>query len=144
MTDWTASMSRLVSKKVDPTKTVLLEAPATGPPPMAKDMGHGRAVIESFRRNSIKLRVESSAPALLVVAEAWYPGWQATVNGVPAEVLPANVWMRAVCVPAGESRVELHYVEPSLARGAEISLCALLVLGAISWRVRRVNSAQDD
>jgi hypothetical protein len=140
MADWTVSMSRLVSKKVDPTKTVLLEAPATGPLPMAKDTGRGRAVIESFRRNSIKLRVESSAPALLVVAEAWYPGWRATVNGVPTEVLPANVWMRAVRVPAGESRVELHYVEPSLVRGAAISLCALLVLVAIGWRSRRGNS----
>jgi uncharacterized membrane protein YfhO len=42
--------------------------------------------------------------------------------------------MRAVRVPAGESRVELHYVEPSLARGAAISLGALLVLMAIGWR----------
>jgi hypothetical protein len=142
-TDWTVSMSRLVAKKVDPTKTVLLEAPATGPLPMAKDMGHGRAVIESFRRNSIKLSVESSAPALLVVAEAWYPGWQATVNGIPTEVLPANVWMRAVRVPAGESRVELHYVEPDLARGVVISLCALLVLVAIGWRSRPGNSSQE-
>jgi uncharacterized membrane protein YfhO len=49
--------------------------------------------------------------------------------------------MRAVRVPAGESRVELHYVEPSLARGAAISLCALLVLGAIAWRARRTSSA---
>jgi hypothetical protein len=142
MPDWTASMNRLVSKEVDPTKTVLLEAPATGPLPMAQDKGRGRAVIESFRRSSITLHIESSSPALLVVAEAWYPGWRATVNGVPAEVLPANVWMRAVRVPAGESRVELHYVEPSLARGATISLGALLVLVAIGWRSRRMSSAQ--
>jgi hypothetical protein len=133
MPDWTASMRCLVSRQVDPTKTALLEAPATGPLPVAKDAGHGRAVIESFRRNSLELRVESSAPALLVVAEAWYPGWRATVNGRPAKVLPANVWMRAVQVPAGKSRVELYYVEPTLARGAAISLCALLLLFVLGW-----------
>jgi hypothetical protein len=132
--DWTVSMDRLISKRIDPTKTVLLEAPASGPLPMAGDKGHGRAVIELFRRNSISLRVESSAPALLVVAEAWYPGWRATVNGVSTDVLPANVWMRAVPVPAGESRVELYYVEPSLARGAAISLCALMILMVIGRR----------
>ncbi|HXA80010.1 MAG TPA: hypothetical protein VNV14_01970, partial [Opitutaceae bacterium] len=64
----------------------------------------------------------------------------ATVNDVPTEVLPANVWMRAVRVPAGESRIELHYVEPDLARGAVISLCALLVLVATGWRSHRMST----
>jgi hypothetical protein len=139
--DWTYALQQMVQNHTDPTKVALLEAPAEGPAPVAGDTSHDEAVIDAFHRNSIELHVRSSAPAILVVAEAWYPGWRATVNGIPAEVLPANVWMRAVRVPAGESRVELHYVEPSLARGAAISLCALLVLGAIAWRARRTSSA---
>jgi hypothetical protein len=135
--DWTSALQQMVKNHSDPTTVALLEAPAEGPSPMANDTSRDEAVIDAFHRNSIKLHVRSSEPALLVVAEAWYPGWQATVNGVPAEVLPANVWMRAVRVPAGESRVELHYVEPSLVRGAVISLGALLVLVAIGWRLRR-------
>jgi uncharacterized membrane protein YfhO len=130
----------MVQNHSDPTTVALLEAPAEGPLPMAGDASRDEAVIDAFHRNSIELHVSSSWPALLIVAEAWCPGWRATVNGVPAEVLPANVWMRAVPVPAGESRVELHYVEPSLARGAAISLCALLVLVAIGWRSRRLSS----
>jgi hypothetical protein len=134
--DWTFALQQMVKDHSDPTTVALLEAPAEGPSPMASDTSRDEAVIDAFHRNSIELHVRSSAPALLVVAEAWYPGWRATVNGVPAEVLPANVWMRAVRVPAGESRVELHYVEPSLGRGAAISLGALLVLVAIGWRSR--------
>jgi uncharacterized membrane protein YfhO len=135
----------MVLNHSDPTTVALLEAPAEGPLPGTNDTGRDEAVIDAFHRNSIELHVRSSVPALLVVAEAWYPGWRATVNGVPAEVLPANVWMRAVGVPAGESQVELHYVEPSLARGAAISLCALLVLVVIGWRgLHRMNSAQND
>jgi hypothetical protein len=134
--DWVSALRRMVQDHVDPTKLVLLEAPATGPVVAAGDAGRSEAVIDAFHRNSIELHVHSSIPALLVVAEAWYPGWRATVNGVPAEVLPANVWMRAVRVPAGESRVRLYYVEPSLALGAAISLGALLVLVAIGWRLR--------
>jgi hypothetical protein len=132
--DWTFALQQMVKNHSDPTTVALLEAPAEGPSPTAGDTSRDEAVIDAFHRNSIELHVRSFAPALLVVAEAWYPGWQATVNGVPAEVLPANVWMRAVRVPAGESRVELHYVEPSLARGAAISLGALLVLVVIGWR----------
>jgi hypothetical protein len=137
--DWTSSLQQMVQNHADPTTVALLEAPAEGPPPVADDTSRDEAVIDAFHRNSVELHVHSSAPALLVVAEAWYPGWRATVNGVSAEVLPANVWMRAVRVPAGESQVELHYVEPDLARGAAFSLCALLVLVVIGWRVRRVS-----
>jgi hypothetical protein len=135
--DWTSALQQMVKNHSDPTTVALLEAPAEGPGPAAADTSRDEAVIEAFHRNSIALHVRSSGPALLVVAEAWCPGWQATVNGVPTEVLPANVWMRAVRVPAGENQVELRYVEPSLVRGAGISLCALLVLGAISWRWRQ-------
>jgi uncharacterized membrane protein YfhO len=125
----------MVQGHSDPTKIALLEAPAEGPPPAAEDTSRDEAVIDAFHRNSIELHVRSSTPSLLVVAEAWYPGWRATVNGVPTEVLPANVWMRAVRVPAGESRVDLYYVEPSLLRGAAISLCAWLVFVVIGWRL---------
>ncbi len=135
--NWFMAMQRMVKDHIDPTKIALLEAPAAGPPSIPANLGHGQATIESFHRNSIVLKVESSAPALLIVAEAWYPGWRATVNGVPVEVLPANVWMRSVSVPAGVSQVELHYVEPSLALGGAISLSAMAVLGLIGWRARK-------
>jgi hypothetical protein len=140
--DWTAALEQMVKNHSDPTTVALLEAPAEGPLPAAGDTSHDEAVIDAFHRNSIELHVRSSVPALLVVAEAWYPGWRATVNDVPTEVLPANVWMRAVRVPAGESRIELHYVEPDLARGAVISLCSLAVLVAIGWRGRRISATQ--
>jgi hypothetical protein len=142
--DWTSALQQMVRNHSDPTKVALLEAPAEGPSPAAGDTSRDEVAIDAFHRNSIELHVRNSTPAILIVAEAWCPGWQATVNGVSTKVFPANVWMRAVCVPAGESRVELHYVEPDLARGAAISLCALLVLVTIGWRLRRVNSAQDD
>jgi hypothetical protein len=134
--DWTAALRRMILRQVDPRCT-LLEAPATGPAEPGAKPPFGDVVIDSFHRNSLSLQVHSSASALLMVAEAWSPGWRATVNGRPVEVLPANVWMRAVAVPAGESRVEMYYVEPSLARGAAISLAAWLVLMAIGWRSRR-------
>jgi hypothetical protein len=133
--DWTAALWLMLLRQVDP-QCALLEAPATGPADQGEKTHVGDVVIDSFRRNSISLHVHSSASALLMVAEAWSPGWQATVNGRPVQVRPANVWMRAVAVPAGESRVEMYYVEPSLARGAAISLAAWLVLIVIAWRSR--------
>jgi hypothetical protein len=140
--DWAAALQRMTGDHVDPAKLALLEAPAVGPTAAVVNSSHGEVVIDAFHRNSIELHVHSSSPALLIMAEAWYPGWRATVNGMPVEVLPANVWMRAVRVPAGESRVEMHYVEPGLVLGAAISLGALLMLAAIGWRLHQRRGCQ--
>jgi hypothetical protein len=82
--------------------------------------------------NRMTLSVESTAPALLVVAENWYPAWRASVNGTEAPVLRANHTLRAVPIPAGESEVELYYDAGGLFRALLVSLISLaLVLAAI-------------
>lgn len=69
----------------------------------------------------------------LVVADAPYPGWRATVDGEAVPIYPANVLGKAVAVPAGGHRVELVFAPRSYARGRAISgvtaLLAILVLG---------------
>ena len=136
VSDWMSALPRLIKPGFDPFSTALLEAPAQAQVFSAK--GQGEVQIDAFRRNAIEFHVHSSLPALLVIAEAWYPGWHATVNGQKTEVWPANVWMRAVRVGAGNSTVRLYYLEPSLARGAAISGGAMLVLITLGllWRRR--------
>jgi hypothetical protein len=59
--------------------------------------------------NRLRLQVRSEAPALLVLAENWYPAWKAEVGGEEVPVLRANHSLRAVPVPSGESEVEVFY-----------------------------------
>jgi len=59
------------------------------------------ATITHFTLNSLEVAVDSPGAALLVVAEAWYPGWHATIAGRDVACLPVNGWMRGVPVPAG-------------------------------------------
>ena len=95
----------------------------------------GRVTITRFEPERISVAVQSAAPALLILAETWYPGWEAKVNGSSAPCLPANAWMRAVPVPAGVSEVVLTFHSTYLASGAAISLAALaLVLLMLLWR----------
>ncbi|HJX53920.1 MAG TPA: hypothetical protein VJ801_14225 [Polyangia bacterium] len=94
-----------------------------------------RATIVRFEPERILVATESSVPALLVLAEPWFPGWSALVNGAPAACIPANAWMRAVLVPAGKSQVVLTFHSTYLASGAAISLAALaLILGLLLLR----------
>ena len=100
----------------------------------------GRAAITHFEAERITLTVASPRPAVLVLAEAWFPGWQAEVAGRPAECFPANAWMRAVLVPAGRSQVVFTYRSTYFALGAGISLATFALLVALCLRRRRARA----
>ena len=126
--DWPEAL-RLMIAGHDPHREALVEEPLAFPAPGAWAKP-GTASITRFTPELVVVDVETDEPAILVVAEAWFPGWHATVNGKPAPCVPANVWMRAVAVPAGRSEVQLHFRSTYLAAGAAISLVSLLALCA--------------
>jgi hypothetical protein len=74
-----------------------------------------------------RFRVSTDTPAYLVLAETWYLGWSATVNGTPAPILRANLAFQAVAVPAGESEVVFRYRINHFTMGAGVSALALLI-----------------
>ncbi len=92
--------------------------------------------------NHLSLHVDSDRPALLVLAENWFPAWKATVNGVEAPVLRANHTLRAIPVPEGESEVALTYSSASLRFGLLVSLLSLLILGTGALLARRGGSGE--
>ena len=85
----------------------------------------GKVEIVAYSDTEVRLAVEAPEAAWLILRDAWYPGWQATVNGAAAPVYRANVMFRAVEVAAGESEVEFRF-EPALWRAA-------IVAGAVAW-----------
>lgn len=86
----------------------------------------------SYQPEQIELAVTLDAPGVLVLADTWYPGWQATVDGVPAPLLRANTLFRAVLLPAGQHNVQFDFRPAALSRGAAISLAAVLLLVAVA------------
>jgi uncharacterized membrane protein YfhO len=76
-----------------------------------------------------------------MLADPWFPGWQATVDGRPARMYRANGLVRAVPVPAGKHRVRFTYRPRAFYWGAWISGAAwlLLLLGSLLlWRQRKL------
>ena len=71
------------------------------------------------------------APALLVLSETYYPGWQATLDGQPVPLLRADYVLRAVPVPAGEHTVELIFRPLTFTVGAIISAITIIALAVI-------------
>jgi uncharacterized membrane protein YfhO len=98
--------------------------------------GHGEeatASVEIWKStpDAIHLHVETSNNALLVLAEAWYPGWKAQIDDATCSSIPANIWMRAFPVPAGKHEVRIFYNQNWLRIGVLISVSSLAML--ILW-----------
>jgi hypothetical protein len=82
----------------------------------------------------LRYEVAADGPVLLVMSEIHYPaGWQAEVNGVPAEIHRVNHVLRAVRVDgegsgSGTHTVELFFRPRSVHGGRILSLGALVLL----------------
>lgn len=70
--------------------------------------------VSSLREPTQTFRVETSAPALLVIAGNYHPYWKASVNGERKTVIKAFGTLRAVEIPAGKSQVVFEYGSPFL------------------------------
>jgi len=95
----------------------------------------GQAELEEYTAEQVTINVDSEKNAWLVLTDAYYPGWEATVDGQRASILPVNGMFRAVAIPAGASNVVFTYRSVPLQRGMIISLLTLvLVTGALAVR----------
>lgn len=90
----------------------------------------GSARVVARRTDALTVDVDLARDAYLVVTDAWSPGWRAEVDGRPAEVPRANVFFRAVAVPAGRHRVVMRYRPPAALAGAALSGLAWLACAA--------------
>lgn len=86
----------------------------------------------------LTLQVTTDAPALLILSEIDYPGWQATVDGQSSPILRADYTLRAVPIPAGEHTVELTFRPFSFFSGAVITVLSLVVIGAVLFFAGRM------
>lgn len=130
--DGQAAIERVHQPNFDPAGTAILDTP---PPcqPQASDPA-GTVTIDSWEANRWQLTTNSPEPALLIVSETAYPGWQVTIDGQPAEWQTAYTVVRAVCVPAGQHQVVWTYPGRVYQLGGFISLITLL---GVVWAARR-------
>lgn len=116
-------------------ETALLEEETAAQPPSSGPPA--RVTIDAFHPEEIVLRVSSPRAGWLVLAEAWYPGWRAIIDGEPARVQPANGWMRAVALPAGTREVVLSYRPASFWCGSLVTVGSAGAALALWWRGRK-------
>jgi hypothetical protein len=110
---------------------------ATSCAQLAPEGGPGEARLLRYEPERVLVEADAPAPALLLLADTWDPGWSARIDGAPADSLAADGALRAVAVPAGHHLVEWTYRTPGLARGALLSAVSLCVLAGLVFLGRR-------
>ena len=93
--------------------------------------------IVSYLPEYIAIDVNAPQEGYLILTDAYYPGWAATVDGQPAEIERADIMFRAVKIPAGQHRVELRYQPQSFSIGLVISIGTVLILSGAGISMRR-------
>jgi len=105
--------------------------------PLQVSDGTGTVTVLEYRPESVLLEVTATNTGVVVLADPYYSGWSATVDGAPADVLAANLAFRAVAVPGGKHEVHFTYRTPLLAEGAATSLLSLILAIALVLRAAR-------
>jgi hypothetical protein len=101
-----------------------LLAPPTGPAAWQAE------TVDDDSFNAVSVDTDASFAGYLVLADAMYDGWTATIDGTPTPVALAYTALRAVSVPAGRHHVHFEYRPQRVFGSVALSLVALcLVLG---------------
>lgn len=117
------------------SEAVLEKDPGLAPNATSDDPG--TATYRAGDSQGAEITVDAKAPALLLVRNVFDPNWHATVDGDPAEVLPADYFLQGIPVPAGRHTVRLEYDDPSIGYGlAGSGITLVLVLGAAVLQMR--------
>jgi hypothetical protein len=120
----------LLDAGFDPWRTALLETPPEPWPDRGAGGPAGKVRVLQEGTDILDLEVEAPRATVLLVTDAFSRGWQARslAAGAPTryQVLPANLALRAVPLPAGRHRLRLEYAPAGFRAGRVISMLALL------------------
>ena len=129
------------------SRVLLTADPRSGAAPaltaVAGNVGDVRVV--SYAPERSVWRVTTDRPGYLFTGDAYYPGWEAELDGRPVPLYRANLAFRAVYVPEGTHTVEFRFEPVSVRAGLWISgvawLALLILLGggavAAAYAARR-------
>ncbi len=78
--------------------------------------------------NAVTITVDAETDGYLILADTWFPGWQAKIDGEKTEIFYADYLFRAIFVPQGTHQIEFKYLPTSFYVGV-----ALSIIGWAAW-----------
>ncbi len=89
--DSKALLERMKQPGFEPARLALIETSLDNSLPQPAPEWLGEARVTAHTGNHCSIEVNAQAPAILVLADAYYPGWKAWLDGAPVEVFPRGL-----------------------------------------------------
>ncbi len=141
--DAAAALAGVRADGDDRRRTIFIEAPPATVAAISGGAAAAGSAAEAavrWRQDSptrIVLRVTAPAAGWLVLADAFYPGWGAYVDGQPTPIYPADGLFRAVAVPPGQHEITFDFRPRSLQLGAALATVGVVLAAAALWLAGR-------
>jgi hypothetical protein len=142
--DSTQVVPTLIDPRLDFSRVLLFDQTAAINPLPVTEMparSPSRATFTHWSPGRMSIAIDPAPPqdSYLLVAENWYPDWQASVDGQPVTALRGDQTFLTVPVKAGARQVELQFSSRYFALGKLITMASFLLLlvwagMAVWWR----------
>ncbi len=103
------------------------------------------AVITQYEPEQVIVQTSSDQPSLLLLTDAYYPGWQVAVDGRPAELIQADGLFRGVLLPSGEHEVTFSFAPRTFQLGFMMTAAGLILfvlLGVVLLILQRLDTSR--
>jgi hypothetical protein len=139
---WTLHQTA-VMKTVDQTRAAMadpgFDLRSTAPmleagPALEKCALPDEAWMTGRNAGSVAFQARMGCRGMLVIADTWYPGWYATVDGHPAPIYQPYMALRGVVVERGFHTIAMHYRPRSALFGAVMSVAGILLACVLTLR----------
>jgi Bacterial membrane protein YfhO len=124
----TNAFSRLFSDQFHPREQVIL-SPDVKDQVKANGQGHGQILSSRVTAHRLSIITETDQPMFLVLAQADYPGWRASIDNGPVPLWKANYAFQALEIPGGRHEVQVYFRSRSFEIGAAISAATIIICG---------------
>ena len=128
-------LQALAEPHFDPARVAYVTEPLQLPDPV-----RGEALLDDEVPTRVAVTARMETPGFVVLADLWFEGWKAELNGEPVPILRTNYALRGVAVPAGESKLVFSYEPAGFTTGVRLMTLALLVLA--SWTLVLIRRAR--
>ncbi len=91
-------------------------------------LSNGKIFWQKFTPNYLELKVKITSPQVLVLMQNYFPYWQATIDGKPAETFSVNRSLLSVFIPKGTHLVSFTFSPPLVKFGFYFGMFVLLTL----------------
>ena len=138
--DEDAALVRMQQHDFDPAGLAVVEGPLPASVRQelaeAPESDDSQVSITRYEDNRVELEARMENAGLVLLTDAYFPGWKVYVDGEQANIYPTDYLFRGVFVSEGDHKIEFVYDPAPFKLGVAISVIALVALLGL-WGVGR-------